>query len=124
MIDTAQGIDRPELRPLLYPGTDVFILCFDVSSQCSKNHVSSYWVPELTRHCPTVPIILVATKIDLRDVEQGAVTAEQGESLAAKIGAAKYVEISSLRRKGLKELFSEVRQIGYEYCSTRKCNLL
>ena len=124
MVDAAQRIDRPKLRSLLYPGTDVFILCFDVSSQCSKNHILSYWVPELTRHCPTVPIILVATKIDLRDVEQGTVTTKQGESLAAKIGAAKYVEISCLRNEGLKELFSEVRQIGYEYCSSRKCNLL
>ena len=35
MIDTAQRIDRPELRSLLDPGTDVFILCFDVSSQCT-----------------------------------------------------------------------------------------
>ena len=95
-------MDHPEFRPLLHPGTDVFILCFDVSSQCSKHHILSYWLPALKRHCPTVPIILVATKIDLRDVEQETVMTNEGESLAAKIGAAKYVEMSSLKDNGNK----------------------
>ena len=95
-------MDHPEFRPLLYRGTDVFILCFDVSSQCSKHRILSYWLPALKRHCPTVPIILVATKIDLRDVEQETVMTKEGESLAAKIGAAKYVEMSSLKDNGNK----------------------
>ena len=132
MIDTAQrtGIDPLELRPLVCPESDVFISCFDFSSQRSKDRVSSYWVPEFKRHWPTVSIILVATKIHLRDVEQETVTTKERKSLAAKIGAAKYVEISSLRNEGLKELFSEVFQIGNEHYSSlpnkrlRKCSLL
>ena len=130
MFDTAGGEDYPRLRPLSYPGTHVFILCFDVSSQFSKDDISSYWLPELKLHCPTVPIILVATKIDLRDGEQETVTTEEGESLATKIGAAKYVEISSLRKEGLNELFSDVLRIGYDYNSSlpqkqsRKCTVL
>ena len=130
MFDTAGGEDYPRLRPLSYPGTDVFILCFDVSSTFSKDNISSYWLPELKLHCPTVPIILVATKIDLRDGEQETVTTEEGESLATKIGAAKYVEICSLRKEGLNELFSDVLRIGYDYNSSlpkkqsRKCNVL
>ena len=72
----------------------------------------------------------MATKIDLRDVEQETVTTKKGNSLAAKIGVAKYVNISSLRSEGLKELFSEILQIGSEHYSSlpnkrsRKCNLL
>ena len=130
MFDTAGGEDYPRLRPLSYPETDVFILCFDVSSQFSKDNIASYWLPELKLHCPTVPIILVATKIDLRDGEQKTATKEEGESLALKIGAAKYIEISSLRNEGLEELFSEVLKIGYEYNSSlpkktsRKCDVL
>ena len=116
--DTDGGEDYPRLRPLSYPGTDVFILCFDVSSKFCKDNISSYWLPELKLHCPRVPIILVSTKIDLRDGEQETVTREEGESLAVKIGAAKYMEISSLKNKGLDELFNEVLKIGYEYNSS------
>ena len=128
--DPAGGEDFPRLRPLSYPETDVFILCFDVSCKFSQDNISSYWLPELKLHCPRVPIILVATKIDLRDGEEETVTREEGESLAVKIGAAKYMEISSLKYKGLDELFNEVVKIGYEYNSSlpkkrsRKCNVL
>ena len=41
-IDTAQrtGMDPLEfVRPLVCPETDVIILCFDVSSQRSKDHI-------------------------------------------------------------------------------------
>ena len=48
--DTGGGEDYPRLRPLSYPGTDVFILCFDVSSKFSKDNISSYWLPASTNH--------------------------------------------------------------------------
>ena len=128
--DTGGGEDYHRLRPLSYPQTDVFTLCFDVRSQYSMDRVPSYWAPELKHHCPDVPIILVATKIDLRDEERKTVTTEEGESIANKIGAAKYMEISSKRKEGLNELFGEVARIGYEYHSnlqkkkSGKCNIL
>jgi len=64
-----------------------------------------------------VPIILTATKIDLRDnVEtlsrltmrkQAPVTAEQGEALAQETECTKYLECSALTQKGLADLFTE-----------------
>ena len=54
------------LRPLSYPGTQVFILCFSVISPSSYENVKIKWYPELTHHCPGVPIVLVGTKTDLR----------------------------------------------------------
>lgn len=36
-------------------------------SPSSFENVTSKWYPELKHHCPEAPIILVGTKIDLRD---------------------------------------------------------
>lgn len=90
-----------KLRPLSYPGTHVFLLCFAVVSEASYENVESKWVPELKKHCPTTPIILVGTKTDLRgdakymqnlkSKNQKVLTLEDGNALAKKISALKYM---------------------------------
>ncbi len=55
------------LRPLYYPMTDVFLLCFSVVSPTSYENVSANWIRELRHHAPYSPIILVGTKTDLRE---------------------------------------------------------
>ncbi|CAD6231960.1 GSCOCG00001673001-RA-CDS [Cotesia congregata] len=103
--------------PLSYPQTDVFLICFSVTSPSSFENVTSKWYPEIKHHCPDAPMILVGTKIDLRDdretltllAEQGlsAIKREQGQKLANKIRAVKYMECSALTQRGLKQVFDE-----------------
>ena len=126
--DTAGGEDYPRLRPLSYPQTDVFTLLFDVSRPQDLNDIENYWIPEIRHHCPTVPVVLVGSKIDLRGGND-IISADQGSDMANKIKAAKYMEISSLRSEGLKELFEEIVRVGYEYHLTvpkkrKKCLVL
>ena len=64
--DTAGQEDYDRLRPLSYPQTDVFLLCFDIARRSSFLNVKEKWVPEIRHHMPETPILLVATKIDLR----------------------------------------------------------
>ena len=69
------------------------------------------------------PIILVATKIDIRDdkamVEQLAkdnekvLTTEEGEKLGKDIGAAHYIETSARTRKGVDEIFQRALDVRF-----------
>lgn len=112
--------DYDRLRPLSYPQTDVFLVCFSVTSPASFENVKEKWFPEVRHHCPGVPCLIVGTQIDLRDdpqvleklarQKQRPVTPDQGERLARELGAVKYVECSALTQKGLKNVFDEVRR--------------
>lgn len=57
--DTAGQEDYDRLRPLSYPQTDVFLICFSVASPSSFENVTSKWYPEIKHHCPDAPMILV-----------------------------------------------------------------
>jgi cell division control protein 42 len=110
--------DYDRLRPLSYPQTDVFLVCFSVTSPASFENVKEKWFPEVHHHCPGVPCLIVGTQIDLRDdsqvieklarQKQRPVTSDLGERLARELGAVKYVECSALTQKGLKNVFDEV----------------
>ena len=49
------------LRPLSYPQTDVFLVCFSVVSPSSFENIKEKWVPEITHHCPKTPFLLVSS---------------------------------------------------------------
>lgn len=65
--DTAGQEDYDRLRPLSYPQTEVFLICFSLVNPASCENVKSKWISEIRHHAPDVPIILVGTKMDLRD---------------------------------------------------------
>lgn len=105
--DTAGQEDYDKLRPLSYPGTHVFILCFSVVSRASFENTESKWLPEIRHHCPDVPIVLCGTKTDLRGKDTNPITQQEGEALAKKIKAVTYVECSAMTRDHLKDVFDE-----------------
>ncbi|GKD77014.1 Rac-like GTP-binding protein ARAC7, partial [Tanacetum coccineum] len=65
--DTAGQEDYSRLRPLSYRGADIFVLAFSLISRASYENVLKKWMPELRRFAPDVPVVLVGTKLDLRD---------------------------------------------------------
>lgn len=119
LFDTAGQEDYDRLRPLSYPQTDVFLVCFSVTSPASFENVREKWFPEVHHHCPGVPCLIVGTQTDLRDDPQvreklskqkmQPVRKEDGERMAKDLGAVKYVECSALTQFKLKDVFDEVR---------------
>ena len=116
--DTAGQEDYDRLRPLSYPQTDVFLACFSIISPASFENVKAKWYPEINHHhCQNVPIILVGTKIDLREDKEtinrlaekklAPISHAQGMQLAKDIKAIKYLECSALTQTGLKAVFDE-----------------
>jgi Ras-related C3 botulinum toxin substrate 1 len=113
--DTAGQEDYDRLRPLSYPQTDVFLICFSLISPPSFDNVLAKWYPEINHHAPNVPIILVGTKLDMRDDKDTAdrlaanrmapITFQMGAQRAIDIKAYKYVECSALTQMNLKSVF-------------------
>jgi Ras-related C3 botulinum toxin substrate 1 len=115
--DTAGQEDYDRLRPLSYPQTDVFLVCYSIISPHSFDNVKSKWWPEIQHHAPGVPIILVGTKSDLRNdqatIQQLAakqlhiITPEEADQRVKEIAAVKHMECSALTQEGLKNVFDE-----------------
>ncbi len=118
--DTAsdEGCDR--LRPLAYPQTDVFLICFSVDSPASFSNVRDKWLPEIQHFAQGIPIIFVGLQTDLRDksllLEKHAhpgtemVTKHEGEQMARKYSS-KYLEGTVFHRSDLDSLALEVSLI-------------
>uniref|UniRef100_H2YWY9 Uncharacterized protein n=1 Tax=Ciona savignyi TaxID=51511 RepID=H2YWY9_CIOSA len=115
--DTAGQEEYDRLRPLSYPRTNIFILCFSVVSPSSYSSISSKWLPEVKHHSPRTPFILVGTKQDLREdkdtldklssTSSAPISYEKGLALANQIGAVKYIECSALKKSGIDNVFHE-----------------
>lgn len=140
----AQALTKSRLRPLSYPQTDVFLLCFSVVSPASFENIRTKWFPEIQHHCesrsakacgilrtvahaaaPGTPIILVGTKLDLRDDPAALerlrerrsqpIQYSQGVQMANDIRAARYLECSALTQMGLKAVFDQAIRTVREY---------
>jgi len=135
--DTAGQEDYDRLRPLSYPMTDVFLLCFAVTMPVSFQNVKNKWLPELKHHEPNTPIVLCGLKSDLRHCKRTAremrkrgevsVRRADGQALAKDLGLEGYMECSALTQEGLKEVFDEVIRIGLRpkpRSRNRKCKVL
>ncbi|XP_054153353.1 uncharacterized protein LOC128952049 [Oppia nitens] len=126
LCDTAGQDDFDTLRPLCYPQTNVFLLCFSVVCPTSFHNIQEKWLPEIKRYGNSKPpVILVGTQCDLRhDVKvlielaqarEQPVSGEMAQRLANKIGAVKYIECSALTQKNLKDVFDTSILAGIEY---------
>merc|ERR1712150_6616 len=133
--DTAGQEDYDRLRPLSYPQTDIFLVCFSIEKNDSYNNVKTKWAPELREHDGTVPIILVGTKSDLRYQSRHSalmdsyskfgtqlprdhssrkttlITPKQGIKLAKRIGAVMYIECSALTQQNLSLVFESALKL-------------
>ncbi|KIM26430.1 hypothetical protein M408DRAFT_72712 [Serendipita vermifera MAFF 305830] len=117
---SAQGEFEDRLRPLVYPGSHVVLICFSIDYPESLDNVIERWVPEVKHFTRDIPHFLVGCKKDLRDnpdtvrvlanYGQAPVAYAQGEDIARTIGAV-YLECSALTGEGVRELFLETTEM-------------
>eukprot|EP00048_Salpingoeca_helianthica_P000611 m.42798 g.42798 ORF g.42798 m.42798 type:complete len:189 (+) comp10700_c0_seq2:391-957(+) len=110
--DTSGQTEYDRLRPLSYPETHLFLVCFSVVNPSSFNNVQRKWYPEVRHHCPNCPVVLVGTKTDLRAAAAQSgkelVTREQGQALARELRLARYMECSAHEdARSVKAVFEE-----------------
>ncbi|XP_063443750.1 ras-related C3 botulinum toxin substrate 2-like [Mytilus trossulus] len=114
--DTAGQEDYDRFRPLSYPQTDVVVVCFSLVHRSSFENINQKWIPEIRHHLTGVPIVLVGTKLDIRqDKELNKskhsnknnipVSFIEGQTLARKIDAVRYLECSAKTQEGLNLVF-------------------
>jgi len=95
---------------------------FSVLSSDSFDNIREKWYIEIQHYSPGTPIVLVGTKMDLRndpDVRkelesqgQEFVTSSQAESLRKEIGAAAYIECSAMTQEEVPMVFEESVRAG------------
>jgi cell division control protein 42 len=113
LFDTASDPEYESLRPLTYPGTDIFLICFSLPDRQAWNAVREKWVPEIEHHLPDTPFLLVGTKMDLRtDDRLEMLRFDEGEMLAKEMRGEKYCECSALTGEGVKAVFDQVTSRG------------
>lgn len=130
--DTAGQEEYDRLRPLSYPQTDVFLLCFSVNEPNSFANVVDKWFPEI-RHNTNYenmrpykltgkfPILLVGTKADLREDEHEQdrlrelntdfVSRAEIDQCVAQLGLMGYVECSAATQDGVANVFERAVEI-------------
>eukprot|EP01130_Rhizamoeba_saxonica_P008842 TRINITY_DN3581_c0_g1_i1.p1 TRINITY_DN3581_c0_g1~~TRINITY_DN3581_c0_g1_i1.p1 ORF type:complete len:210 (+),score=45.80 TRINITY_DN3581_c0_g1_i1:26-655(+) len=105
--DTAGSKEYDEFRPLSYPGTDVFIVCYAINSRESLDDVRDKWVPEIRDYSQETPFVIIGTKSDYRDSGGDLISIQEGKDLANSLGAYAYIECSALTQANLNEVFDE-----------------
>lgn len=124
--DSSGEDDYKRLRTVLYKTVDILIICFAVNSPRGFRNINQHWLREIRKTLHhSIPIILVATKVDLRDryrnlenvqsFSEVCIDYAQGFSLAKEIGAVAYIECSALKNSGLELLFDTVAASGLYY---------
>jgi len=117
--DTQGQKDYHRLRPLSYPGSDVFVLCFSLTDPGTLEFALQQMVPEMRNYANDAGILLVGFNPEDRDqvllggseaTEAIAITTRQGREAARSIDAFGYVEVSLVSEKGIRTMVDMVME--------------
>lgn len=106
--DTAGSDNFRQIRPRSYHQADVVLICYSVANPNSLASVLHKWNLEVRENLPKVPVLLVATQTDQRELgvhRASCITPAEGRRVAQEIHAKGYVECSALSNRGVQQVF-------------------
>eukprot|EP01101_Sappina_pedata_P001325 TRINITY_DN11417_c0_g1_i1.p1 TRINITY_DN11417_c0_g1~~TRINITY_DN11417_c0_g1_i1.p1 ORF type:complete len:214 (-),score=28.37 TRINITY_DN11417_c0_g1_i1:3-644(-) len=114
LITDTSGTSNNQLRKPCYPHTDIVLIFFSITPFTSFENAKNKWAEEVKFNSPATPFCLVGTPTDQRGNDEldqkSLITTEVAEHAAKLMGAADYVECSSVTRDGLQRaLYRAVR---------------
>lgn len=136
--DTAGQDEYDKLRPLSYPQTDIFLICFSVTDRTSFNNLKEKWLNELKQHANidksefykntgSLPVLIVGTKADLRengtsnsicensDSKKDVIDIDEIEEFIKENKLLDYCECSAMNQTGVEEVFqAAVKGVVYK----------
>ena len=122
--DTAGQDEYDRLRPLSYSGANVILLCFALDSNISFVNLQERWITEVNFYCKNAKIILIGTKLDLReDGNPQHVSDEEARKFCEKHGCAAYIACSPKSGVGVDRVFPEAAK-ACEQKQKKGCLLL
>lgn len=104
-------------RGLDFRHIEVFLVCFSVIDRDSLRNVEIKWIPEISPYSRNelVSVILVGTKVDLRDSHPyPCIEAWEAEELAQKLDMMAYVECSARTQQNLGIVFECIARTALE----------
>lgn len=120
--DTSGREEYDTLRPLAYAEASVILICFALDDRDTLVNVERKWAPEIRRHLPGVPVVLVGNKRDARDNntlssetgknQKSLVATPEGKATAENIRAKAYVECSALMQRGFNKVFDTAIEVA------------
>lgn len=78
VVDCPGRKDYACLRQSVCRGADAALLCYSTDCRQSLENIKTVWYPELQKYAPGIPVMLVGTKSDARDLS------DEHESTSAK----------------------------------------
>ena len=134
LFDTAGQEEYKKLRPLSYPQTDVFLLCFSLVHPKSLENIEKIWVKEIREFSPDTPFILAGLQSELRDeFDQNAdelraqqmepIPTSKGQEIANKIHACYYIECSARKAKNVNEVFDKAVRFALKKENNGSCEI-
>ncbi|CAL5984557.1 Rac/Rho-like_protein [Hexamita inflata] len=94
--DTVGDQNYDILRQLSYPGADVFLMCYAIDNKASFDRLITKYLPEVRKHCPTIPYIFVGLKEDLRNLSQSVVSDIDVENIIQQENPQAHIVCSAL----------------------------
>ncbi|KAI1238257.1 hypothetical protein IHE44_0012975 [Lamprotornis superbus] len=106
--DTSGSDAFKGIRPLSYQQADVVLMCYSVANHNSFLNLRNKWISEIRSHLPRIPVLVVATQTDQRDVgpySSSCISPIDGKRLAQDVRAKGYLECSALSNRGVQQVF-------------------